>query len=113
LRRSLIGWVLLTIKRKGGEVKTKGNRIQWELLKGRKAKGAMFRLVAPHANQVSVAGDFNNWDMETHAMKKDQAGFGNFQSISLREVISTDSLWMECGRMTRRTWNVLPIRLEP
>ena len=55
-------------------MKTKGNRIQWELLRGRRAKGAVFRLVAPYANHVSVAGDFNNWDTETHAMKKDQAG---------------------------------------
>ena len=61
---------------KGGdrEVKMKGNRIKWELLIGRKAKGAVFTLWAPHANHVSVAGDFNNWDTETHAMKKDKAG---------------------------------------
>jgi len=34
----------------------------------------VFRLVAPDANHVSVAGDFNHWDTETHAMKQDQAG---------------------------------------
>jgi len=52
----------------------KGNRIKWELLIGRKAKGAVFTLWAPHANQVSVAGDFNSWNTESHVMKKGKAG---------------------------------------
>ena len=55
-------------------MKTKRNRIKWELIIGTKAKGTAFTLWAPHANHVSVAGDFNSWNTETHAMKKVQAG---------------------------------------
>jgi len=65
---------VVLVRHGDGEVKPKGNRIKWELLKGRKTKGAVFRLLAPHANQVSVAGDFNHWDTGAHPMKKDQAG---------------------------------------
>ncbi len=39
-----------------------------------KTKRVVFSLLAPHANHVSVAGDFNGWDTGSHAMKKDQAG---------------------------------------
>ena len=42
--------------------------------KGSKTKRVMFSLLASHAHHVSVAGDFNDWDTETHAMKKDKAG---------------------------------------
>jgi 1,4-alpha-glucan branching enzyme len=67
--------MLICLVRYGGlEVKTKGDRIKWELVIGSKAKGAVFTLWAPHANQVSVAGDFNGWNTETHAMKKFKAG---------------------------------------
>ena len=37
--------------------------------------GVMFRLYAPMASDVSVIGDFNNWDPTIHKMKKiDDAG---------------------------------------
>lgn len=32
--------------------------------------GVVFRLYAPLAQDVSVVGDFNNWDVRTHKMKK-------------------------------------------
>jgi len=54
-----------------------GKGIKWESLKGKKAKGAkgvVFSILLPHANHVSVAGDFNSWDTEAQVMKKDQAG---------------------------------------
>ncbi|MFH0771045.1 MAG: isoamylase early set domain-containing protein [Candidatus Omnitrophota bacterium] len=35
------------------------------------AKTTTFKLIAPYANSVSVAGDFNNWDTSNHSMKKD------------------------------------------
>jgi 1,4-alpha-glucan branching enzyme len=38
-------------------------------------QGVAFRLWAPHAEQVSVIGTFNNWDTTTHLMNKDQDGF--------------------------------------
>ncbi|MCQ2802841.1 MAG: 1,4-alpha-glucan branching protein GlgB [Bacilli bacterium] len=35
-----------------------------------KTKGVVFRLYAPMASDVSVIGDFNNWDMYSHKMNK-------------------------------------------
>lgn len=35
-----------------------------------KKKGVMFRLYAPMAEDVSVIGEFNNWDVTTHKMNK-------------------------------------------
>ena len=55
-------------------MKAKERRIKWELMMGRKAKGAMFTLWAPNANHVSVAGDFNEWNTETDPMKKGKTG---------------------------------------
>ena len=45
-----------------------------KISKGSKSKKVVFSLLAPHAQHVSVAGDFNGWDTASHAMKKDQAG---------------------------------------
>jgi len=33
-----------------------------------------FKLEAPEAKQVSLMGDFNNWNPKTHVMKKDKKG---------------------------------------
>jgi 1,4-alpha-glucan branching enzyme len=33
-----------------------------------------FSLEAPTANEVSLGGDFNNWDPSAHSMKKDANG---------------------------------------
>lgn len=33
-------------------------------------KGTSFSVWAPHAKQVSVVGNFNNWDRNNHKMKK-------------------------------------------
>ena len=45
-----------------------------KISKGSKSKKVVFNLLAPHAQHVSLAGDFNGWDTASHAMKKDSAG---------------------------------------
>lgn len=39
-----------------------------------KSKKVNFSLLAPHAENVSIAGDFNNWNTISHPMKKDKKG---------------------------------------
>ncbi len=39
-----------------------------------KTKKVQFNLYAPEAANVFLAGDFNNWDVETLLMKKDKKG---------------------------------------
>ncbi len=39
-----------------------------------KTKKIPFEFVAPGAQKVSLAGDFNNWDPKTNLMKKDKKG---------------------------------------
>jgi 1,4-alpha-glucan branching enzyme len=42
--------------------------------KGVKAKRVNFNLLAPDADTVFVAGDFNDWDTGSHPLKKDKKG---------------------------------------
>jgi len=37
-------------------------------------KSVTFKLTAPKAKKVSVAGTFNNWDVKSHLAKKDSKG---------------------------------------
>ena len=39
-----------------------------------KTKKVPFEFVAPDAQKVVLAGDFNNWDRKTSPMKKDKKG---------------------------------------
>jgi 1,4-alpha-glucan branching enzyme len=39
-----------------------------------KSKKVAFSLLAPRAEKVSVAGDFNDWNLKTHPLKKDKKG---------------------------------------
>lgn len=39
-----------------------------------KPKKVPFEFVAPDAQKVSLAGNFNNWDPKTNLMKKDKKG---------------------------------------
>ncbi len=39
-----------------------------------KPKKVPFEFVAPGAQKVSLAGNFNNWDPKTNLMKKDKKG---------------------------------------
>ena len=34
-----------------------------------------FKVIAPTAKQVTLVGDFNQWDAHAHPMKKDDEGF--------------------------------------
>ena len=39
-----------------------------------KTKKVNFKFLAPQAEKVSVAGDFNEWNLMSHPMKKDKKG---------------------------------------
>ena len=43
--------------------------------KKKNSKKVSFKMFAPEAKKVSLAGDFNNWDMNSHLFKKDSKGF--------------------------------------
>ena len=56
-------------------------------------EGVVFRLYAPMASDVSIIGDFNNWDMFSHKMNKiDDSGvyelfvpnLYNYQALSFQ-----------------------------
>jgi 1,4-alpha-glucan branching enzyme len=40
-----------------------------------KAKPVPMEYFAPEANTVAVAGDFNQWDIQAHMLKKSKAGW--------------------------------------
>jgi len=40
-----------------------------------KRRRIIFSLEAPHAKEVILMADFNNWDKKTHPMKQDKNGF--------------------------------------
>ena len=42
--------------------------------KKKNSKKVSFKMFAPEAKKVSLAGDFNNWDMNSHLFKKDSKG---------------------------------------
>ncbi|OGQ01209.1 MAG: hypothetical protein A2026_10165 [Deltaproteobacteria bacterium RBG_19FT_COMBO_46_12] len=42
--------------------------------KKEKAKKVNFSLLAPQAESVSIAGDFNDWNPTSHLMKRDKKG---------------------------------------
>lgn len=39
-----------------------------------KRRRVTLSLDAPHAKEVSLMGDFNNWNAKTHPMKKNESG---------------------------------------
>ncbi|HPQ17690.1 MAG TPA: glycogen-binding domain-containing protein, partial [bacterium] len=41
---------------------------------GASAKGTTFEVDAPGARRVTIAGEFNNWDMNKHELKKEADG---------------------------------------
>ena len=44
--------------------------------KGRtEKKKVIFKVRAPHATKVQLAGEFNNWNPDRHPMEKDDEGF--------------------------------------
>ena len=42
--------------------------------KEEKAKKVNFSLEAPRAHEITIAGDFNQWNPRSHPMKKDRKG---------------------------------------
>lgn len=42
--------------------------------KKEKARRVDFSISAPHAESVSIAGDFNDWNPTSHPMKRDKKG---------------------------------------
>lgn len=44
------------------------------MTKKEKTKKVNFSLLAPNAESVSIAGDFNDWNATSHPMKKDKKG---------------------------------------
>lgn len=42
--------------------------------KEKKSKRVNFSFPSPHAANVSIAGDFNDWNTRSHPMKKDKKG---------------------------------------
>jgi 1,4-alpha-glucan branching enzyme len=40
------------------------------------SKNVSFQLSAPEANTVALAGDFNDWDVNSLPLKKDKRGTG-------------------------------------
>jgi 1,4-alpha-glucan branching enzyme len=43
--------------------------------KQKRLKKVAFSFLAPQAESVALAGDFNDWDLTSHPMKKDKKGF--------------------------------------
>lgn len=42
--------------------------------KKKNLKRVNFKISAPEAKKVSLAGDFNNWDIDSHLFKRDSKG---------------------------------------
>ena len=51
--------------------------------KKEKSKKVNFSLLAPQAESVSIAGDFNNWNTISHPMKRDKEGIWKIEQVFL------------------------------
>lgn len=74
-----------------------------------KAKAVVFACPAPDAQQVSLAGDFNHWDPQTHPMQRGADGTWSV-SLSLRPgtyqyKFVVDGDWREDHTNPNRTWD--------
>ena len=66
-KQEIDDYILVPLKK--DPTKTKKQKVR------RKIDGVLFRLYAPNASEVSVIGDFNNWDANVNRMEKvDDAG---------------------------------------
>jgi 1,4-alpha-glucan branching enzyme len=68
-----------------------------------KTKQALFHLFAPEAQKISLAGDFNGWNINDLPMKKDNEGNCG-QSVLISDPVGMNIAFMpmEPGRMIRR-----------
>ena len=48
------------------------NKLGAHIVKDGKTEGAYFAVWAPHAEEVSVVGEFNDWDMEANPMEREE-----------------------------------------
>ncbi len=48
------------------------NKLGAHIVKDGKTEGVYFAVWAPHAEEVSVVGDFNDWDMEANPMEREE-----------------------------------------
>lgn len=72
-------------------------------------KEAAFKLYAPKAKQVSLAGSFNNWDTGSISAKKDAKGSW-IARVSLRPgryeyKFFVDGKWTEDPKCAQRSYN--------
>ena len=82
--------------------------------KDKKARKVTFSLLAPQAENVSVGGSFNEWNPDSHPMKKDKKGFWKV-SIPLspgtyQYRFFVDGVWEndpECTCMTENPFGTL------
>lgn len=64
-----------------------------------------FAYFAPRANEVFVAGSFNNWDVDSHPMQKNAEGF--WQKTTYLQPGRYEYLFVEDGR-----WRCDPRNLD-
>jgi 1,4-alpha-glucan branching enzyme len=74
-----------------------------------KAKSVEFKLHAPRAKKVSIAGSFNNWDSKTHPAKKDTRGYW-VTELSLKPgrheyKFVVDGNWITDPKCANTVWN--------
>ena len=62
-------------------------------------KTITFRLYAPEAQNVSVAGTFNEWDVTSHPMERSQKGKNGYDLLAHTHASSTGniSVSFSCG----------------
>jgi 1,4-alpha-glucan branching enzyme len=77
--------------------------------KKEKLRKVNFSLLAPQAESVSIAGDFNHWDIGSHSMKKDKKGVWKI-SLNLASGIYqynfyVDGAWQNDSRCTEYVEN--------
>ncbi|NIS59833.1 MAG: glycoside hydrolase [Proteobacteria bacterium] len=75
----------------------------------RKAKRVRFDLYAPEGNRVSLAGDFNHWDVNDTPMKSDSKGNWkvsvNLQPGRYEYRFWVDGIWQDDSKAQERVGN--------
>jgi len=68
-----------------------------------------FEFYAPEANSVNLAGDFNNWDMNSTSLKKDKKGIWkkslNLDSGRYEYKFFVDGNWKEDPNCSEKVMN--------
>jgi len=77
-----------------------------------KTKKVSFEFLAPQAQEVALAGDFNDWDINSLPMKKPEKEIGKSGLLYHPENTSIFFGWMASGRGIPRLKTGYPIPLE-